>query len=221
MTENFKNRVITSVLLLLLLCLIFFNNVIQLYFLLLIPIIAFIEFSKLTQKIFYKKKFLQLISNIFFIVYIFSFAGIFFLSSQIIQLKLLFFLCLILCIASDIGGLLFGKFFKGPKLTKISPKKTISGSIGSFIFSLLIALLCLSFTSFNFDFIQIFLLSILVSTGSQLGDIFFSYLKRKARVKDTGKILPGHGGILDRIDGILIGIPFGLFLTVLLYGIFL
>ena len=110
--------------------------------------------------------------------------------------------------ASDIGGYLIGKSFKGPKLTKLSPNKTISGSLGSFIFSIvLLSFLMLIENSFNF---YIILLAFITSLGCQVGDIFFSFLKRKAKVKDTGNLLPGHGGILDRIDGILFGIPFGI-----------
>jgi phosphatidate cytidylyltransferase len=118
------------------------------------------------------------------------------------------------CIASDIGGFIFGKIFKGPKLTKISPNKTYAGSIGSLIFSLLIV--STSFIIFfNLFNLSIIITGLIISIFCQLGDLFFSYLKRKAKIKDTGNILPGHGGLLDRLDGVLFGIPAG-FISVMM-----
>ena len=109
------------------------------------------------------------------------------------------------------GGLLFGKFFKGKKLTKISPNKTISGSIGSFILSLtLVPIFNIYLKLQSIDLYNLILLVIIVSLLCQIGDLFISFLKRKAKVKDTSNILPGHGGLLDRIDGMLLAIPFGM-----------
>ena len=107
---------------------------------------------------------------------------------------------------SDIGGLLFGKVFKGPKLTKISPKKTISGALGSFLLPLFFTFF-FQFYIFNITLLNLIIITFFVSLCSQLGDLFISYLKRKANVKDTSNILPGHGGFLDRIDGIIFTIP--------------
>tara|TARA_B100000123_G_C25692536_1_gene411506 strand:- start:359 stop:748 length:390 start_codon:yes stop_codon:yes gene_type:complete len=121
------------------------------------------------------------------------------------------FILLFGCIGSDIGGYIFGKTFKGPKLTSISPNKTISGSIGSFIFTFLIVGILMFYFTGKFN-LKIFILSFFTSLACQIGDLFFSFLKRKAKVKDTGNILPGHGGALDRLDGIFFGIPAG-FLT--------
>ena len=111
------------------------------------------------------------------------------------------------------GGYIFGKIIGGKKLTKISPNKTISGTIGSFMFSTIPLLLAtkidyldLELNLKNIIFIQ------LVSLVSQLGDLFVSFLKRKVNIKDTGKILPGHGGMLDRVDGIIFAVPFSYFL---------
>tara|TARA_Y100000591_G_scaffold274653_1_gene251059 strand:+ start:102 stop:518 length:417 start_codon:yes stop_codon:yes gene_type:complete len=125
-----------------------------------------------------------------------------------IQIKLILFSFLFCCIASDIGGYIFGKILKGPKLTKISPKKTISGAVGSIVCSSLTLYIIFLFFLGNSN-LKFLLIGAIVSIGCQFGDIFFSYLKRKAKLKDTGKFLPGHGGFLDRIDGILLGIPVG------------
>ena len=114
-----------------------------------------------------------------------------------------------ICIMSDIGGYIVGKTVKGKKLTKISPNKTISGSIGSFLFSM-IPLFILTMFFQNYDQLlikKIIIITLILSLISQLGDLLISYFKRKAKVKDSGKILPGHGGLLDRIDGLLFVVP--------------
>ena len=117
----------------------------------------------------------------------------------------------IICTSTDIGGYLFGNIFKGPKLTKISPKKTYSGVIGSFLLSLIFTNLFLEFSPNvqTFEFTkEMFLFILLVSFVSQIGDLIISYFKRKSKMKDTGSIIPGHGGILDRIDGVIFALPF-------------
>ena len=118
-----------------------------------------------------------------------------------------------ICVVSDIGGLIFGKIFKGKKLTKISPNKTISGSFGSLFFSLiLLTIYILISSSINFFFLL--LLTLAISLISQIGDLLISYIKRKAKVKDTSNILPGHGGLLDRLDGILFALPIGVLIII-------
>ena len=120
-----------------------------------------------------------------------------------------FIMILFICIFTDIGGYVFGTLFKGPKLTKISPNKTYSGAIGSYIFALLIpTILFKNLISIEIIFFVVFI----VSTISQIGDLFISYFKRKANLKDTGFILPGHGGLLDRFDGMIFAIPSGILL---------
>jgi phosphatidate cytidylyltransferase len=134
----------------------------------------------------------------------------------VLELKFIVFILLIGCIASDIGGYFFGKIFKGPKLTRISPNKTYAGVVGSLLFSL-IAISCLFFYFIDIFNYSVVIISLITSISCQLGDLLFSFLKRKAKVKDTGSILPGHGGILDRLDGIFLGVPMG-FLTLILIG---
>ena len=128
-----------------------------------------------------------------------------------------FIFIIIICIFTDIGGYIFGKTFKGPKLTKISPNKTYSGLIGSFILSIMAASIFSQYQK-SFTLIEIFisnnndlsyiLIILLISAVSQIGDLTISYFKRLAKVKNTGNLLPGHGGLLDRIDGIIFAIPF-------------
>ena len=210
---DLKKRILTSLILLSLILLIFNSNMILIYFLIISGVLSILEFIQLTKKIVLNKLFLFLL-NIFFIFYIFIFTYIFFFFSNVPGLKMILFILLMGCIASDIGGYIFGKTFKGPKLTKISPKKTYSGAAGSIIFTLI--LMCLLFLNFIQPFsYKIILVGIMTSIFCQIGDLFFSLLKRKANLKDTGKILPGPGGILYRLDGIFFGLSIG-FLTLLI-----
>jgi len=120
-----------------------------------------------------------------------------------------FLLVILICASTDIGGFLFGKIFKGPKLTKISPNKTYSGMIGSFFLSIISALIYTNYYDLIYWTDNLLLIAvILISFISQVGDLTFSYFKRKSKIKNTGKIIPGHGGLLDRIDGMLFAIPF-------------
>ena len=135
---------------------------------------------------------------------------------KLLQFKIIIFILLAGCIASDIGGFVFGKIFKGARLTKISPKKTISGSFGSIISSSIV-MLSLIYYFTKMISLNLLMISIFTSIFCQLGDLLFSYLKRKAKLKDTGNFLPGHGGVLDRVDGILLGVPFGLFTILIIF----
>ncbi len=132
----------------------------------------------------------------------------------------LFLFIVIICIFTDIGGYIFGRIFKGPKLTKISPNKTYAGVIGSFLLSLVFGIIFTNYldkdsTRFNMDGLHLLLMILFISLVSQVGDLIISYFKRKSKLKDTGKILPGHGGLLDRIDGLIFVFPiiYILFLT--------
>ena len=215
MIKNFKKRTITSIGLIILIFLIIKFNYVLLFSLLILGILSIIEFSNLMRKIL-KNKFLFIFINLLFIFYVFIFSYLFFLFSNFYELKIILFSILIACVASDIGGYIIGNLIRGPKLTKISPKKTISGSIGSLIFSsFLFSILIFSFSN-KFNFL-ILITGLITSLACQTGDLFFSYLKRKAKIKDTGNFLPGHGGILDRIDGILLGLPVGYVVFILFY----
>ena len=205
--KNTKKRLTTSIFLILLIFLIFNFSYFLVFTIMIIGTLSLIEFFSITNKIFKKKIYLFLF-NTLFAFYVSVFCLIFFYFSNFFQLKVILFILLMGCVGSDIGGFIVGRLFKGPKLTKISPNKTISGAIGSFIFTIIIISTSFFYYVGNISF-SIILTSLFTSLASQFGDLFFSYLKRKAKIKDTGNFLPGHGGVLDRIDGILMGIPIG------------
>jgi len=175
----------------------FFNSLIFLCFL-----ISSYEWLKMNNNFFYK------IFGIFFLIV--SFYLIFKLRNEFDNQYFYLLFITLICVSTDIGGYIFGRYFKGPKLTKISPKKTYSGVAGSFLLSLLSTYFFFKFspvqTLSSFK-IEIFIFVLLISSISQIGDIVVSYFKRKSKIKDTGNILPGHGGILDRIDGMLFAFP--------------
>jgi len=214
MSLELKKRIITSVFLLSLLFLMFTYSFVLIIFSILIGLISWIEFYALISKIvknndsksqilrfLYKSSSLLYLSGLVFLI----------ISSKLINLNLYFVLIysLLVAIMSDIGGLIIGKIFKGKKLSKISPNKTISGSLGSFIFSLFLIPFFLGYFS-NYNILIIILFTVIISLASQLGDLLISLLKRKANVKDTSDLLPGHGGVLDRVDSIIFAIPVGL-----------
>ena len=118
---------------------------------------------------------------------------------------------IIICVLTDLGGYVFGKIFKGPKLTKISPNKTYAGVFGGYILSLIFITITVHHINYPGISIQILIITILLSTVSQIGDIIVSYFKRQSKIKDTGNIIPGHGGLLDRIDGMIFAFPFFFF----------
>ena len=215
MSINFKERLITSFFLIFIFCAIFIYKSFLIFSFLIIGILSLIEFFGIMNK-FTGNNFKKFLFNITFIIYLSIFCVTFVLLSTFPQLKIILFIILLGCIGSDLGGYIVGKTLKGPKLTKISPNKTITGAFGSIIFSFIFISGAVYFVinKFSHEFIWI---GILTSLACQLGDLFFSYLKRKAKIKNTGNYLPGHGGILDRVDGILFGIPVGLITLIILH----
>ena len=220
MNSNIKKRILTSIPLIALLIGMFLYSYIMIISLIIIAIISWIEFyaliSKILKKNILKDKFFRFICKFLSLFYLSGLVYLIFaIESEYSNLKIYLLYSVIVAILSDIGGLVCGKIFKGKKLTKISPNKTISGSIGSFIFS---TLLIPFFYKDQIDqtLVNLFLITIIISLISQLGDLFISLLKRKAKVKDTSDLLPGHGGVLDRIDGIIFAIPLGIFLFIVI-----
>lgn len=205
MDRNFIKRLMSSMIILPLSILFIVKG--SLFFLSFLGILFFVtsyEWIKMSKK----KELLKIFGILFLIL---SFYSAFQLREN---LELNFFLFIILIsISTDIGGYIFGKFLKGPKLTKISPKKTYSGVIGSLLLPVFSGLIYIQYLPLKFETIKnefnlTFLILILsISAISQLGDLTISYFKRLSKIKDTGKILPGHGGLLDRIDGLIFVIP--------------
>ena len=210
-----NKRIITSFSLLVALYLSIINIYILTIISLLVYIETFYEIFNILKNIYKKKIKLYVFvffSNIYLLCIILYIWTILVLNLE--EEKLYLFIYITISISSDIGGYIFGNIFKGKRLTKISPKKTYSGMIGSYLLSFIITyLLFHNFTSIK----SLLLICLLISTVNQLGDLFISLLKRKAKIKDTGKILPGHGGLLDRFDGIIFAIPFGVIITKIIW----
>lgn len=220
MSSELKKRILTSILLFSLLSAMYLYSFIMIGSLLIMAIIVWIEFYAMVSKIIKKNKFkdrlLRFMLKSGSLLYLSLFVYfVFIIESHLTDLKIYLLYSVLIAILSDIGGLIFGKTFKGKKLTKISPNKTISGSIGSFVLSIFLIPIFYN-NLIIYDFLTLLILTIAISLTSQLGDLFISYLKRKANVKDTSDLLPGHGGLLDRVDGIIFAAPLGVFLLNLL-----
>ena len=223
MAKELQKRIITSAILLSLLIIINFSKlfVVGIFIAILFICIEFSEilsklvgpglvkhhrYSSHPEKLNLKYLFLQILA-IFYVLIVFG--GSSFEIHGRTGSPVVFLFVISICFFSDIGGYVIGRAIGGKKLTKISPNKTVSGSIGSFLFSILPLLLFYNFDQYEYPFsINNILFCLLISLVCQLGDLFISYLKRKAKIKDTGFILPGHGGLLDRVDGIIFAVPF-------------
>jgi len=218
MKSELFNRTISSFILIFLTFLsAFISDHIFLSILFVVVIFSWIEWIKIIEKIKFKKIY-RVIHIILFLLYI-SLAFIICFNIFVID-KYFFLTILMICVFSDIGGYIFGKTFGGKKLTKISPNKTVSGSIGSFILSYIGFFLMyfyfndLLYVRLNFE--TLFFIPLIISAICQLGDLFISYYKRKAKIKNTGNLIPGHGGLLDRIDGSIFALPIGFIIISLL-----
>ncbi len=213
--NNLQKRILTSIVALpTSLFFIFTGGYPLLFFLLMIFFIGNYELFSV-----FKKKITILFLDLILILTLFS---IFLLRDGTTTSLILLIWFIFLTVCSDIGGYAFGKIFKWKKLTKISPKKTLSGVLGSFILSLgslfimdfifLSTKTDLSNTSIKFIEPKFFFLAIILSLTAQAGDLAISYFKRLEKIKDAGKVLPGHGGIFDRIDSLMFVIILGFIL---------
>ena len=186
------------------------NDYIFLSMLFIVVILSWIEWIKIIEKIKFNKIY-RMIHIILFLTYLLM---AFIICFNVFVIDKYFFLTiLMICVFSDVGGYVFGKSFGGKKLTKISPNKTISGSIGSFVLSYIgFFVIYIYFSDLLFVRLQIEALVFIpffISLICQLGDLFISYYKRRAKIKNTGNLIPGHGGLLDRIDGSIFALPIG------------
>ena len=218
MTKESQKRIITSILLFLLVIFCIFVH--KYFFITAVLIISYFAFDEICIIIVRVRNLNELAKFLFKFISLFYLFGIFALSAMglyFVDGPFFFLYILSICICSDIGGYIIGKSIGGKKLTKISPNKTISGSFGSFCFSIIPLLIFYNINSSEYLLsISNFLMCLFTSLVCQLGDLFISYLKRKAKVKDTGSILPGHGGLMDRVDGIIFAIPFVFILSKLI-----
>ena len=195
MNKELQKRILSSIILLpLALYFILAGSFYLIFFIIICFLVSTYEWNKMVKKI--KLKLL----GTFFLI--FSFYTFYEISISHIEIFVL-----LVCVSTDIGGYVFGKLFKGPKLIKISPNKTYSGMIGGYFLSLISLSFFMNWINYAVD-VEWFIVTILISTASQIGDIIISYFKRLSKIKDTGKLIPGHGGILDRIDGMLFAFPF-------------
>ncbi len=211
MNKEFLTRILSS---LILLPLVFFfiikGSIFFNFFIIVILLIALYEWHYLSfKKVYYLPG---------FIFIFFSFYSFYFLRNE--GYYNFFLLILLTCISTDIGGYIFGKILKGPKLTKISPNKTYAGMLGGFVLSVILYgiffnnLTFFSLVQINVEIeTQVIITILSISFISQVGDLIISFFKRKSKIKNTGKIIPGHGGILDRIDGMIFAFPYAFILT--------
>ena len=203
-TELIKRILSTIFLLLFSFFIIYEGSLVFILFLISLFLISIFEWTRMSKRKIY------LFPGILFITL--SFYSVYLLRIDPTYQNYFFFLyCIIISVSTDIGGFLFGKLFKGPKLTQISPNKTYSGVFGSYFFTIIFIFIYIN----NFDYVGnfltdylLFVFALISSTVSQIGDIIISYFKRLNKLKNTGSLIPGHGGLLDRIDGMLFVFPF-------------
>ena len=215
MKKELKKRIITSILLFLftIFC-IFVHKYFFITAILIISYFAFDEICIIIARVRNQKELAKFLLRFIGLFYLFGIFALSALGLYFTDGPFFFLYILSICICSDLGGYIIGKNIGGKKLTKISPNKTISGSLGSFCFSIIPLLIFNNINSSEYLLsISSFLVCLVISLVCQSGDLFISYLKRKVKVKDSGNILPGHGGILDRVDGIIFAIPFAYILS--------
>ena len=194
MNKELQKRILSSIILLpLALYFILAGSFYLIFFTIICFFVSIYEWNNMVKKI--ELKFL---GTLFLVFSFYTFYEI--------SIAYLWIFVLLVCVSTDIGGYVFGKLFKGPKLTKISPNKTYSGMIGGYLLSLIFLSFFMNWINHTVN-VEWFIVTILISTVSQIGDIIISYFKRLSKVKDTGKIIPGHGGLLDRIDGMIFAFP--------------
>ena len=200
--SNFKKRLSVSLLAFPLIYVLLYHKTLSNLLILIVFLFCFFEWVK----IFKRKNAIFFLGLIVLFVFLLSLLRIY----NFEEFNLIFLWLIILTWLSDIGGYIFGKLFGGPKLTQISPNKTWAGAIGSIILSQFAFLIFFLNSNYKFNIIIIFM-QLFLSIIGQFGDILMSYVKRKNNKKDTSNFIPGHGGFLDRVDGLIWIIIFGNF----------
>jgi phosphatidate cytidylyltransferase len=200
--NNFKKRLSVSLLAFPLIYVLLYQKTLSNLLILIVFLFCIFEWVK----IFKKKNAIFFLGLIVLFVFLLSLLRIY----NFEEFNLTFLWLIVLTWLSDIGGYIFGKLFGGPKLTQISPNKTWAGAIGSIILSQFAFLIFFLNSSYKFN-INIIFMQLFLSIIGQFGDILMSYVKRKNNKKDTSNFIPGHGGFLDRVDGLIWIIIFGNF----------
>jgi phosphatidate cytidylyltransferase len=192
--NNFKKRFVVSLLAFPLIYILLYQKLLFNLLILIVFLFCLYEWNK----IFKKKKPIFFLGLLILLVFLFSLIRIY----NIEDFNLKFLWLILITWLTDIGGYIFGKLFGGPKLVKISPNKTWAGALGSLILSQLAFLIFFLDNSYKFN-VAIIFIQIFLSIVGQIGDILMSYIKRKNNKKDTSNFIPGHGGFLDRVDGLI------------------
>jgi phosphatidate cytidylyltransferase len=201
--SNFKKRFIISLLAFPIIYILLYQKIFSNILIVIVCLFCVYEWNK----IFNKKNYIYLFGLLILLVFFLSLIKIY--NLQDYNLKFLW--LILIAWLTDIGGYIFGKLFGGPKLIKISPKKTWSGAFGSLILSQFACLIFFLDKNYILNF-NIFFFQFLLSIIGQIGDILMSYIKRINNKKDTSNFIPGHGGFLDRVDGLIWIFIFGVFL---------
>ena len=192
--SNFKKRFIISLLAFPIIYILLYQKIFSNFLIFIVFIFCVYEWNK----IFIKKNYIYILGYLILLVFFISLLKIY--NAESYNLKFLW--LVLIAWLTDIGGYIFGKLFGGPKLIKISPNKTWSGALGSLILSQFACLIFFLDNSYKINF-NIFFYQILLSITGQIGDILMSYIKRLNDKKDTSNFIPGHGGFLDRVDGLI------------------
>ena len=210
MSENLFIRIFSSILLFIVsIYIIIKGNIFFNIFIILLLMISLLEWYKMSYNRYYY------LPGLLFLIISFYTAYLIRNDFNVFYFLMIFFICIL----TDIGGYIFGKIIKGPKLTKISPNKTYSGALGGLLLSLLGSWIFYNwsidiFIKPNLTIGNLFIISIFISIISQIGDLAVSLFKRLSNLKDTGNIIPGHGGILDRVDGMIFAFPISFLLNI-------
>ena len=192
--NNFKKRFLVSLLAFPLIYILLYQKLLFNLLILIVFLFCLYEWNK----IFKKKNPIFFLGLLILLVFLFSLIRIY----NIEDFNIKFLWLILITWLTDIGGYIFGKLFGGPKLVKISPNKTWAGALGSLILSQLAFLIFFLDNNYNFN-VAIIFIQIFLSIVGQIGDILMSYIKRKNNKKDTSNFIPGHGGFLDRVDGLI------------------
>ena len=194
--NNLTKRILSSIILLpLAIYIIIQGSFVLLFFTIICFFTSCYEWNMMTKNVY-----LKFFGFVFLIVSLYTFYKLSINDYEV-------FIVILICVSTDVGGYAFGKLLQGPKLTKISPNKTYAGMIGGYLLSIASLTLVLNIIDIKISYLQFFIIIFVISTVSQLGDIIISYFKRLSNIKNTGNLIPGHGGLLDRIDGMIFAFP--------------